>query len=240
MKQKKPIKKSTAESISDQSSPPTLPDYLSQVPDFRRGQGRMHDLTVILILALMATLSGYYGQRATGDFVKKHYEELVEALQPKNSKLPSYQTIARVLQHLDYDKFSAAFFAWAKTVVPLSEKDWASFDGKGISGTTADPGTAKQSYTNLVSLFATKSKLVITQGKVTNKSNEIPLVQQLIKSLGLTGLVFTGDALHCQKETVKAIIESGNDYAIGVKGNQKKLHERLKKGGVNLKPLVTT
>jgi hypothetical protein len=216
-----------------QPAPQTLPEHLASVPDFRRGQGKMHNLDTILILVLMATLSGYFGQRATGDFVSKHYEELVTALRPKNSKLPSYQTIARVMQHLDYDKLTEAFFAWAKTVVTISERDWASLDGKAIHGTTTDTGTAQQSYTNLVSLFATKTGLVITQGKVTNKSNEIPLVAELVSGLGLTGLVLTADALNCQKNTTEAIVASGNDYVIGVKGNQKKLYEQLKKGAVS-------
>ncbi len=223
----------TGDNRPGQLGPQTLPEHLASVPDFRRGQGRMHNLDTILILVLMATLSGYFGQRATGDFVAKHHKELVRALHPKNNKLPSYQTIARAMQHLDYNKLTEAFFAWAKTVVPISERDWASLDGKAIHGTTTDAGTAKQSYTNLVSLFATKTGLVITQGKVTNKSNEIPLVAELISKLGLTGLVLTADALHAQKTTTEAIVASGNDYVIGVKGNQKKLYEQLKKGDVN-------
>lgn len=51
-----------------------------------------------------------------------------------------------------------------------------------------------------------------------------------MQTLGLSGLVFTADALHCQRETVRAIIESDNDYVIGVKDNQKTLHQILKKG----------
>jgi len=39
--------------------------------------------------------------------------------------------------------------------------------------------------------------------------------------------VLTLDALHCQKATVTAIIESQNDYCIAVKENQKKLFERI-------------
>jgi hypothetical protein len=223
----------TGSNSPGQPAPQTLLEHLASIPDFRRGQGKMHNLDVILILMLMATLSGYFGQRATGDFFTKHYKELVEALHPKKDKLPSYQTIARVMYHLDYDQLSAAFFAWAKTVVPISERDWASLDGKAIHGTTTDARTPQQSYTNLVSLFATKTGLVITQGKVTNKSNEIPLVAELVSNLGLTGLVLTADALHCQKNTTEAIVASGNDYVIGVKGNQKKLYEQLKKGAVS-------
>jgi len=34
---------------------------------------------------------------------------------------------------------------------------------------------------------------------VDEKSNEIPAVQALIATLGLSGRVFTLDAMHCQK-----------------------------------------
>ena len=51
----------------------------------------------------------------------------------------------------------------------------------------------------------------------------------MIKALDLEGVIFTLDALHCQKETVKLIKESGNDYVIGLKGNQKNLLNKVKK-----------
>jgi hypothetical protein len=133
------------------------------------------------------------------------------------------------MQHLDYDKFTKTFYAWAKTVVPIEDRDWMSLDGKAIHGTTKQASTAEVSFTNLVSLFSSKSKQVITQGKVESKTNEIPLVAQLVRQLGLKGLILTADALHCQKDTVNTIVSSENDYVIGVKGNQKTLHEQLKK-----------
>lgn len=180
----------------------------------------------------MATMSGCFGQRPTGDFVSRHRQELVRLLHPKNNRLPSRQTISRVMQYLDYKELSSVFFSWAQTVVPIGDKEWMALDGKAIHGTTSNAGSAQQAYTNLVSLFVAKSKLVLSQGKVTNKSNEIPLVVQLVEQCGLKDLVFTADALHAQKKTVKtvaAIKASGNDYVIGVKSNQKKLFGTLKK-----------
>jgi hypothetical protein len=133
------------------------------------------------------------------------------------------------MQNLDYEQFSSVFFSWATTVIPIDGTEWMALDGKAIHGTTADAGSAEQSYTNLVSLFVARSKLVLSQGKVTNKSNEIPLVVQLVEQVGLKDIVFTADALHAQKKTAAAIVASGNDYVIGVKGNQKKLYNTLKK-----------
>jgi len=218
-----------APAVTAAPPPQTLPEFLETVPDFRRGQGRMHRLSTILLLIIMAAMSGCSGQRPVGDFVNRHHDELAKLLQPKNNKLPSYQTIARVMQKLDYGQFAAVFFSWAKTIITIDAKEWMALDGKAIRGTTTNAGSAKQAFTNLVSLFSVRTKQVLTQGKVASKTNEIPLVTQLVEQLGMTGLVLTLDALHCQKNTVETIIASGNDYVIGVKNNQKKLARALKK-----------
>jgi hypothetical protein len=223
-------KQSQKQSQTQNPKPKNLLDYLEEIKDFRRGQGRMHTIKTILVIILMATMSGYFGQRATGDFVKKHHDELVQQLKPKNGKLPSYQTIARVMKTLDYSKLTTAFRTWAKTTIKLSDEEWAAVDGKAIRGTLKDASTPQQNYTNLVNIFMVKTGQIIDQGKVTNKSNEIPLVAGLIERLGLTGIIFTADALHCQKKTVAAIVESGNNYVIGVKDNQPKLYTAIKKG----------
>jgi predicted transposase YbfD/YdcC len=49
---------------------------------------------------------------------------------------------------------------------------------------------------------------------VDDKSNEIPAV-------------ITADAMHCQRETAKAIIDKKADYLLMAKGNQPALSEAL-------------
>ena len=41
----------------------------------------------------------------------------------------------------------------------------------------------------------------------SDKSNEIPAVQQLLEVMQLKGAVVTADAMHCQKETAALIIK---------------------------------
>ena len=67
------------------------------------------------------------------------------------------------------------------------------------------------------------SKEILLSRKVEDKSNEIPLVQEMIKEFELEDMILTLDAMHCQKETTKQIIQSNNDYCIQVKKNQKKI-----------------
>lgn len=213
-----------------QQPPSNLYDMLLELEDHRRGQGRMHELRLVLIIVIMATMSGFKGLRAIGDFIKKNKKELVEEFKPKKDRLPSYLTVGRVLQNVDFDQLVNVFHSWTIGYVAIEDKEWISIDGKAIGGTVEGLRNKRQSFTNLVSIFSGKRKQVLKVGKIkNNKESEIPKARELIKMLDLEGYTYTLDALHCQKDTVKTIIKSNNDYCIGVKGNQKKLYKQLKK-----------
>ncbi len=207
-----------------------LYEIFSEIEDFRRPQGRMHSLATILTIITMALMSGYNGIRAIGDFIVKHRKELIKTIKPKKNKLPSRQTIGRVIQNVKFETLTKSFSKWANNYVRIKEKDWVSLDGKVIGGTVTNSQNQFQKYINLVSVFLNKKKQVLSAGEVgSDKKSEIPVVKQLIDELDLEGVVFTIDALHCQKETTKTIVKNRNDYVIGVKGNQKKLYEQIKK-----------
>ena len=203
---------------------------LSQLEDHRRAQGRMHELRFTLILAIMSTMSGFHSLRAMGDFIEKNRKELIKTFKPKNDKLPSYLTINRVLQDIDFDKLTKIFHEWAISFVKIEDSEWISIDGKAIGGTVSALRNKRQKFVNLISVFSSKRKQVIQVGKINNgKESEIPKARELIKMLNLENVIFTMDALHCQKKTIQTIIKSNNNYCIGVKGNQKKLSKQLKK-----------
>ena len=203
---------------------------LSDLEDFRRGQGKMHPLPMVLLIFIMAAMSGFNGFRPTGDFIERHKQELIKLFKPKNNRLPSFQTIARILENIDFDKLTNIFHRWASSRIAIKKSEWCSLDGKAIGGTVKNPHNHHQRFTSLVSVFASKQKQVLATGKVElGKKSEIETVKRLIGILDLKGVVFSLDALHCQKNTVKTIVKSKNHYVIGVKGNQKKLHNRVKK-----------
>ncbi len=207
-----------------------LYEILCELKDPRRVQGRRHNLATILLIIIMALMSGYNGIRAIGDFIKKHHKELIKTFKIEKKRLPSFNTISRILQKIDFNEFAKIFKKWSRTYVSIEKKDWLSIDGKVIGGTVSNPNNQFQKYINLVSVFSNKKKQVVAIGKVGgDKKSEIPVVKQLIKELDLEGVIFTIDALHCQKETTKTIIKSKNDYVLGVKGNQPKLYAQVKK-----------
>jgi predicted transposase YbfD/YdcC len=69
---------------------------------------------------------------------------------------------------------------------------------------------------------------VLGQLKVADKSNEITAVPELLRVLELGGCIVTLDAMGCQKQIAKEIIEADADYVLALKGNQQTVHEEVK------------
>jgi hypothetical protein len=178
-----------------------LLDYYNEVVDPRRLQGQRHELRLILLLTTMSVMSGYIGYRAIGDFIRRNKTDLVSTLKPKKGKLPSFDVIRSVLIRIDFEAFSKQFYNWSKQYVNISKNEWVSIDGKAIGGTVSNEHNLNQDFISLVSVYCSKRKLVLGNAQLRNsKKSEIPVVQQLIAALDLEGVVFTLDALHCQKK----------------------------------------
>lgn len=75
----------------------------------------------------------------------------------------------------------------------------------------------------MVSAWATAANLTLGQVAVDKKSNEIKAIPKLLELLDLHGALVTIDAMGCQKEIAKHIVDRGGDYLLTVKANQKKL-----------------
>ena len=175
-------------------------DFLKEIPDTRRQAGRRHKQEFVLLIVLMAIMSGYYGYRAIGDFIERNRKDLLEYLQPPKNRLPSFFTVRRVLQGLDYVALSTQFYKWSQSYIELDEWEWLSIDGKAIGG-TSNKKDGYQNFVSMVSVFVSRQKMVLANGKLINsKESEIPLVQKLITALDLEGVIYTLDALHCQKK----------------------------------------
>jgi hypothetical protein len=73
-------------------------------------------------------------------------------------------------------------------------------DGKTLRGSL--DRFADQAAVQWISAFATDAKVVLGHVELSggDKGGEIAAAQELIQTLGLTGKLFTFDALHCQKK----------------------------------------
>jgi predicted transposase YbfD/YdcC len=97
-----------------------------------------------------------------------------------------------------------------------SNKEWIAIDGKTLRG------TVKSGDTQAVVLGVTHdSRKVMAHGRLNgNKSSEIPVVRDLLKSTGLERQKVSLDAHHCNPLTTAQVHRNEGRYLVQVKGNQ--------------------
>lgn len=96
-----------------------------------------------------------------------------------------------------------------------------SVDGKAVRGARRDDGRA----VHLLAATVHGVPAVLAQRDVAHKTNEITQVKPLLAPLNLTGWAVTLDALHCQRETARYLVEDKNAAYVftAAKDNQPKL-----------------
>lgn len=72
------------------------------------------------------------------------------------------------------------------------------------------------------------SGIAVADQHTLNKKSEIHFTRPLLDKVDITNKIITADALHTLKDFAEYIINRNADYLFIVKGNKKKLLERLK------------
>lgn len=178
-----------------------LIESLQSVEDFRALRGRRYPLWIILLLAILGTVSGCYGYCALEDFCVRHYAALCEHLGVKVKRWPSDTTFRRIFQQLDFEKLTEQFNQWAGKEFEPEAGEWLAIDGKSIKGTVQGYSQSYQNFVSVVSVYSHQRGVVVALKQFENKQqSELKVVQSLLVALGLKDVVFTLDALHAQKK----------------------------------------
>jgi len=212
--------------------PENIYDLLCGLKDPRRAQGRMHSLHFVLFLSIMGIMNGATSICGISDFAESNKRELWKLFKLRKYKrrIPSRETIGRILSLVSFEDLSSIFYTWASGKISIKKGDCLSLDGKAIRGTVTNANSGFQNFVSLVSVYVQKKKQILCLDKMeSKKESEIPLVRKLIKMLDLEGVTFSMDALHCQKKTIEVILESKNNYIMNAKGNQPILQNQIKK-----------
>jgi predicted transposase YbfD/YdcC len=213
---------------------PGLAGFLAAVPDHRRARGRRHSLASILGLACAATAAGAKSLVAIAEWAADAPAAVLAGLGVRQDPcggalvVPSETTIRRTLSGADPGALDEQLAAWqaASTVPDAGEVVTArvAVDGKTIRGAVQADGRA----VHLLSAMH-GGGAVLAQREVGHKTNEITQVKPLLDPLDLAGAVVTLDAMHCQRETARYLVQDkGADYIFtAVKDNQPRLFDDL-------------
>jgi predicted transposase YbfD/YdcC len=183
-----------------------------------------HELDEIMMIALVAMLCGAESCVDMALFGRSK-EPLLRRFLRLPGGVPSHDTFSRIFRRLDPDAFETCF---ARYLSVLAEQ---------VAGVVAIDGkTARRSFDrqsgrpplHLVSAWACEQRLVLGQRRVDHGANEIVALPELLALLALEGCIVTADAMHCQKDTARAILARGGDYVLALKANQPALHEDVR------------
>ena len=189
-----------------------------------RNQGYVkHKLDHILIIIMAAVLCGLDELCTITEFAKNKAEFFRKNFGIES--IPSKSTFSRILSIIDGKEAATAILEIMKEKVTGREEIIA-VDGKAICSTTQKKKS--HSALQIITAYLTESGVILGQEKINNKTNEIPILQEMLSYLNVENKIVTADAMHCQRETCKIITEKKGDYVIGLKANQKALYEDVK------------
>ncbi len=200
-----------------------LKSFLSEIKDNRRKEGKRYKLGDILLFSVFAILGGATSYRKLHTFIKGHYDILKEKFGLGWKRLPAYTTVRNIIRGLNVYESEECFRKYSLELSGLSEEKsdriFIACDGKTLRGSSDNFQDIKA--VRILSAFLSESGIIPAHCEIEEKTDEIPVAQNLIKESGLQNCIFTYDAINCQEKTLKAAKENNNDVIVCVKGNQK-------------------
>lgn len=202
----------------------SLRNEFASLKDPRVQRTRLHSLNDILVITICGFVCGVDNWVDLELFGKAKLAWFKTFLQLP-SGIPSHDTFGRLYAALDPVEFSRCFARWMRGISKVTDGQLVALDGKTLrrSFDTA----AEKSAIHMVSAWAARNHVVLGQVKTDEKSNEITAIPKLLEMLYLEGCLVTMDAMGCQREVVKQIVDKGADYVISLKGNHPTLHAQV-------------
>jgi predicted transposase YbfD/YdcC len=188
----------------------------AELPDPRTGNAVRHALLEILTIALTASICGAESCVDFADFAADREKLFADFLELKNG-LPSHDTFSRIFRLLDPAAFARCFGRFVEKLGTAGEGVLA-IDGKTLR--RSFDRAANTCALHVVTAYACERRLVLGQAAVAPGENEITAARALLQSFDLTGMLVTGDALHCQSETARLVCERGGQYLFALKANR--------------------
>lgn len=197
-------------------------DFFNELKDPRASRGnKQHELLDIVAISICATICGAdcWEEIESYGLIKENWLKTFLALP---NGIPSHDTFNRLMSTIDPLEFEQCFSNWVSGLL-VATNEIISIDGKTICGAKVNG----KSPIHMVSAWASKNNVALGQVKVSEKSNEITAIPNLIENLAIEGAIITIDAMGCQKEIAKKIKSKNADYVLALKENQAELLQEV-------------
>ena len=157
-----------------------LQKCFASIQDPRVPRTRLHQLSDILTIAILAILAGGRGWEDMEIYGVSKQAWLSTFLALPHG-IPSADTFRRLFERLNPKQFEQCFEQWVQQLVHELGIQVIAIDGKNLRGSYDRESGVKALH--LVSAWATEHRLVLAQSKVQDKSNEITALPALLELL---------------------------------------------------------
>ena len=204
----------------------SLFNHFEILEDPRDIRGKKHELINILIMTIYGVLCGYTDFVNLADFLKVHEKYFTNLLDLENGT-PSHDTLSNVFKIIDSKKFMDIFIQWISDIIK-NNGNHLSIDGKAIKSARDKANGGNTPY--IVSAFLSDIGISVGEVKVSDKSNEITAIPELIKIIDIKDKIITIDAIGTQEDICNLITskDKKGQYILKVKNNQKDLLDDIK------------
>lgn len=200
-----------------------LYERLEQLADARHARGKRYTLGLVLIVIILAKLSGEDTPYGIAEWARMRCAQLAHAFGLKRVATPGHNTIRRILgsaveaeaMEREVQRFLHEAYGGQQSILVV-------LDGKTLRGTIARGQTQG---VHLLAAYLPLEGIVLLQVAVEAKENEISAAPRLLSRLDLRGRVVCGDAMFTQRSLSVNVLAQGGDYIWFLKDNQPRMLE---------------
>jgi predicted transposase YbfD/YdcC len=199
-----------------------MASYFESLSDPRHARNRKHLFIDIVVIAVCGLVCGCDGPTAIRRWAANRSDWLKGFLKLPNG-IPSRDCIRNLLMALQPEAFQRCFRDWIASAIATEggPARLVAIDGKALR--RSHDATQGLGPLHIVSAWASEHGIALGQVATEEKSNEITAIPVLLKQIELKKALITIDAMGCQKEIAREVVEGGGDFVIAVKDNQPKL-----------------
>lgn len=204
------------------------------VLDFRQVNKVKYKLNDVLLLAMLVILeTKSQSFMYIAKYIEVNHSKYENLGLIEENNYPSHDTFRRIFSLLDAASFKEAtilrLYEFLKEI-EIAQKGLThiAIDGKTVNGTgrSKDTKNPHRNY-NVLNVYSSTLGTCLYSEVIDDKTNEIPVSQNILSIMDLNKVVVTADAIHCQKQTCKLIKQRKGHYLLTVRENQKNLYEEV-------------
>ena len=181
----------------------------------------MDELVIIAIMAVICCTDNWL-EVAQWAYAKRKW---LKTFLDLPHGIPSHDTFGRVFAALQPEAFERCFLAWIEALAKVQRGELIAIDGKTLR--RSFDRSSDRAAIHMISAWSSANGLVFGQLATEAKSNEITAIPRLLDLLDVRGAVVRIDAMGCQKEIARKVIDRGGDYIFSLKGNQSTMHDEV-------------